>query len=226
MAKNINLVMEFAKMAQVSNVIFTSKGEPTLNMEGIEYFAKYFVGKFPLELQTNGILLNNVYDKLYEFNVIAISIDNLKDIEKINFKQLKKLNKIIRLAICINDSMTTDVERIINFILKVGMVDQISFRYLTTPIGSEESKEAIWIKENTKYSKIFFDRLGTYLHKEGFFLRNLPYGAKLFDVNGLGITWFDYCIQEHSNEDDIRSLIFQEDGHLYTHWGKKGSIIF
>ena len=57
-------------------------------------------------------------------------------------------------------------------------------------------------------------------------IRKLPFGATVFDINGVSFTYFDYCVQESSNDETIRSLIYQEDGHLYTSWNSKASIIF
>ena len=57
-------------------------------------------------------------------------------------------------------------------------------------------------------------------------IRKLPYGATIYDIGGIAVTWFDYCIQDAHGVDDIRSLIFQEDGHLYTAWDSPASILF
>jgi len=58
------------------------------------------------------------------------------------------------------------------------------------------------------------------------FVRSIPFGAKIYDINGISLTYFEYCIQESSSDSNIRSLIYREDGHLYTSWDKLGSIIF
>ncbi len=68
--------------------------------------------------------------------------------------------------------------------------------------------------------------LETVIEKRGRVLRKLPYGATLYDLDGIAVTHFDYCVQDDSGEDDVRSLIFLEDGHLYTAWNSPASRIF
>ena len=40
------------------------------------------------------------------------------------------------------------------------------------------------------------------------------------------VTIIDYCIQEYNNTEDIRSLIYHQDGYMYTSWDKPASILF
>lgn len=49
---------------------------------------------------------------------------------------------------------------------------------------------------------------------------------RLYDVNEIGVSYRDECVQETAGDDDVRSFIYGPDGHMYTHWGKTGSIIF
>ena len=38
-------------------------------------------------------------------------------------------------------------------------------------------------------------------------------------VDGVSVSWFDNCIQETNvDSDEIRSLVYWEDGHLSTSW--------
>jgi hypothetical protein len=46
------------------------------------------------------------------------------------------------------------------------------------------------------------------------------------DVGGIAVTFFEYCVQDSNGEDDIRSLIYNQDGHLYTTWNSPASMIF
>jgi len=132
-------------------------------------------------------------------------------------------------------------------------VDQFSFRRLSIPERPEriayladfiEGKTNIrgkavgWIQKhapyigehrcNVLYDDLIeqFDKIQYNTYKYGL-IRNLNYGAKLYDVNGVSFTYFDYCIQDYSNNsEDIRSLIYQEDGHMYTTWNSLASRIF
>ena len=57
-------------------------------------------------------------------------------------------------------------------------------------------------------------------------IRVLPHKAQVWDINGVSVCFSDYCIQEANSSDDIRSLIFLEDGHIYTAWDKLSSKLF
>jgi hypothetical protein len=65
---------------------------------------------------------------------------------------------------------------------------------------------------------IFLRQYYAYLQSNGMKIMRLPYGATLYMVEGVSCTHFDYCIQDSNNDNDIRSLIFHEDGHLSTSW--------
>jgi len=62
-------------------------------------------------------------------------------------------------------------------------------------------------------------------NQHGFLIRELP-NLRIYDYKGLSVSSSDYCMQDESGADDIRSLIFMEDGHLYTNWNSKASILF
>jgi hypothetical protein len=57
-------------------------------------------------------------------------------------------------------------------------------------------------------------------------IRVLPFGMPIYSYKDLSVAFSDYCIQDTHNPDDIRSLIYHQDGHLYTSWADKGSILF
>ncbi len=57
-------------------------------------------------------------------------------------------------------------------------------------------------------------------------LRRLPYGAAVYDLDGVAVSHFDYCVQDDHGPDDIRSQIFAEDGHLYMAWNSPASVLF
>ena len=57
-------------------------------------------------------------------------------------------------------------------------------------------------------------------------IRVLPFGAEVYDIGGIAVTWLDECVQERNNTNDIRSLIYQEDGHMYSSWDSLASILF
>ncbi|GAI14101.1 unnamed protein product, partial [marine sediment metagenome] len=112
-------------------------------------------------------------------------------------------------------------------------IEQLTFRVIAIPNYVEfnsaiSQKTKKWIQDNIKADDVimFLDSMESYLKGIGKIIRVLPYGAILYDYRSLSVTKFDYCVQDGAKEYKIRSLIFQEDGHLYTHWNSLASRIF
>jgi len=231
--KNLIKVRKFADIAQVSSVLVTGKGEPMDNLHDLLDVCEVFKD-FPLEIQTNGTLLtedNINYIKKFGINVVAISIWNPKELY--SFSEIaKELNKfaIVRITIILNNAWKgTSFREVLNF-CKTHKISQLTFRIPTVPKTIKDNAESIktknWIVKNSNdYDHILKD-LKSYLNGDNF-VRKLPFDStSIYDIEGISVATFDYCIQENSNSDDIRSLIYQSDGHLYTTWDKSGSILF
>ena len=62
--------------------------------------------------------------------------------------------------------------------------------------------------------------------QEGRLIRSLKNGIQIWDIDDVAVATSDYCIQERDEGDNLRSLVYQEDGHLYTGWGSRASILF
>ncbi len=239
--KNMYKVKEFVKNIGCTSILLTGKGEPLMNLDCVNYCLSYF-NDFPVELQTNGKILY----KSFEFgvsdfirglsnnglNVIAFSIDDEKDIFKYSdmFKYIKDLGIVVRVTVIVHKGLKLySVDEWVR-ICKENNIDQLSFRNLTVPFNnceSEQVKDTIkWIYDNTYAT--YYEALKEQLIKiyKNNIIRKLSFGATIYDCHGISVTLFDYCIQENNNDDDIRSLIYMEDGHLYTSWNSKASIIF
>ena len=52
------------------------------------------------------------------------------------------------------------------------------------------------------------------------------HGMSIYDCKGISVLFSDYCIQEQANDNDVRSIVFHEDGHLYTLWNSAASMRF
>ena len=229
--RNFKKILNIAKMSEVSSVSITGKGEPMLNIPMVIEVAEVF-SEFPVEIQTNGILLAkdpNLLNELWKagLDIIAISIDNIKQFEELKnvTKHAHDLGMTVRYTVNVTDQLPKYSFKKYVDIMKKYNIDQFSFRQITTANFTEESEVHTWIKEhaeNDRYSDLIFQfKNFNYRH-----LRDLPYGAKLYDVEGMSFTYFDYCVQDNSNEDNIRSLIFMEDGHVYTSWNSSASKLF
>lgn len=230
--KNLNKVLEFSKSAGITSVIFTGKGEPFLNPGenmSLQLCADKFKD-FPIEVQTNGLVISKhpeILPKLYpSINTVAISIDNPKILFSdwlVNYSKIAKANGInTRYTINLSDAFYgLSFRMILGNIKEQGIADQFSFRNITAPSSVKAGGESFkkWIEDNNcliTYTNMIADFKNCDMNKKK--VRSLPYGAILYDIEGIGFTYFDFCIQEESGEDDIRSLIYQEDGHLYTSW--------
>ena len=230
--RNIKKAVYMASAAGVSSVMITSKGEPLLNMDHVMYVLSHF-RDFPTEIQTNGTKLDeNTISRFADMklNTVAISTDNPIDHDLSTVLDMLTQAKInSRLTIVVTDGFKVELAPLISYCHAYG-VRQLTLRMATAPmrvISNERSYNTLdWIKNNTKDEhKAFFDTLRSY-QNEKTVIRKLPWGAMVHDVEGIAVTTIDYCIQEYNNYDDIRSLIYHQDGHLYTSWDKPSSLIF
>lgn len=241
--RNLKKVKEFARIANVSSVLITGKGEPTLNKKFLEIVARE-MNNFPLELQTNGLVFNkpNWNHFLYDigFNNISISLDFIKEYPEDTLKRIKiffddnsrMADMTIRLAINITDHVPEEYLDI-NFYVDLCSqynVSQIIFRNIVNPgYINHKNKYSDWINDNTKMKK-YFEILNSFLKivnkGDAYIIRNTKFGMSVYDYKGLSIALSNYCIQETNNTNDIRSLIYQVDGHLYMSWNSKASRIF
>jgi hypothetical protein len=90
-----------------------------------------------------------------------------------------------------------------------------------------DSATAKWINENVdpeQYVRLF-DEMKAACTLHGRFLRQLHFGPSVYAYRGVSVSYSDYCIQDSNVGEDIRSLIFLEDGHLYTSWNSTASAI-
>jgi hypothetical protein len=238
--RNIEKAKTLAKHANITSVLITGKGEPMLEFDLVMKVIDEF-RDFPLELQTNGKLLNeNPEIKLSTLavrglNVLAISIDNPN--EMIEYaplvKKAQELGMLVRFTVNLTDRFKGFAfYNIFEIARRRVEVDQFSIREVTIPtdaIDTEESKNAQeWINKHVPNDFVKRIQFGmkAELEEWGRYLMPLPYGAKLYDLDGVSVTWFDYCVQDSNEGDDIRSLIYQEDGHMYFTWNSKASRLF
>jgi len=235
MMLNSRKVKTVADSAGITNVLLTGKGEPTKNMEDLEKLALRFK-EYPLELQTNGLsLLTNprMLTKLdlIGINVIAISLDHqnqLKQFEPI-IKQIIAEGIVVRLTFNISDMLgDLDFGDLFHY-CRNNEVHQLLLRKLSIPKFDVKDKGPVqWITEhasNGNYEKMVKWMEGS-ITEIGRHIRTLNTGEKVYDLRGVSVVSIDYCIQEESNGTNLRSLIFNEDGHLYTSWNSKASILF
>jgi sulfatase maturation enzyme AslB (radical SAM superfamily) len=234
--RNVMKVQYLAKAAQVTSVLFTGKGEPTLNEEALYWLMGWFE-EMPMELQTNGVKLSKDFamlDHLAELHLdtLAVSVDDLATF--VNYYELfarsKELDLVTRVTLNITNKLPKDInfEWLVN-LCKETYIDQLMLRNVVVPNNAVHSPETRkWINENvdTRMYPRLQDELKRACERDGMMLRILNFGSVVYDYKGVAVTYSDYCVQDNNNGKDIRSLIFMEDGHCYTSWNSKASILF
>lgn len=246
---NFEKACRLAQVNNVSTVLFTGKGEPTLYPEQITKYLEYMKRfEFPLiEIQTNAIVFQdfNKYKKHLQkwhklgINTIAISIADYRkeknkiiftptseyiDLDKVIFN-LHKIGFSVRLScVLIKDFIdsTNEVKNLAEF-CKKNNVEQLTIRSIRAPQHSEDKSVLDWTKKH-EMPKTNLNKIYQYIEKNSKKLMTFSYGAIVYDFNGQNVCISD-CLTIKSETDKIRQLIFFPDGHLRYDWQYKGAIL-
>lgn len=233
---NLAKVLRVAEMAEVTSILFTGKGEPTLNMQFLGSIMQQCSTWWPLELQTNGIHLSkNLIDvdflRSRGLNVLALSMDHsdqFRDYIPL-IRHANDIELVVRITVNITNRLDKKYTftRLINYCSE-HRVRQLTLRKIVSPEIPFNLETAKWIEKNAPiqlYDAIVAEA-SQLIKTEGRLIRQLNNGVNIYDINDVSFSHSDYCIQEHSLGNNVRSLVFQEDGHLYTSWSSKASILF
>ncbi len=245
--RNFDKACRLAQISDVSTVLLTGKGEPTLFPEQLTKFLKHMRKyDFPLiELQTNALSFgknNEKYlKKWYELglNTIAIFIVHYKkeknkqiftpNSDYINLESvIKKLHTLgfsIRLSCVIMKDFVDNIEEVKKLaeFCKKNKVEQLTIRAVKCPEKSEDPAVFKWTKNHVLDEKQLND-IYTFIDKNAKKLMTFSYGAIVYDLNGQNICTSD-CLTIKPSTDHLRQLIFFPDGHLRYDWQFKGAIL-
>jgi len=235
--RNLVKAKNFAMSADIGSVLISSKGEPMNNQRTTRDIIKLFSPFTAVELQTNGSALVrnlNLLNILYAdgLDTLALSIDKLEDFDFLHIVlvEAQRLGLIVRITVVLSDRFSEVSFNDIMMKCHLYGVKQLTFRKLTKPsvisANLKSAETAEWVVKHGKGYDHIIDRINDYAQVPSRLIRKLPFGMSVYDINGIGVTAIDYCIQESNNNDDIRSLIYHQDGHMYTSWDKPGSILF
>ena len=100
-------------------------------------------------------------------------------------------------------------------------IDQLTFRKI---YAEGDSKQAQWIR-NHEFAQENFAAIQRYVIDNGTPILRLPYGFTQYDVHGVSTVIDDNCMAK-DNISDIKYLILRPNGHLYTRWDMRGSLVF
>lgn len=249
--RNFRIGAALAKQSDVSTVMLTGKGEPTLYPGQItKYIKEVHELGFPLiELQTNGLLLDQKPCKYHTLlqewydsglTTVALSISHYEpemnrriylpgqqsyiDLPRL-IKNLHGFGLAVRLSAVLMDGYIDSadkLERLIQF-GKDNQVEQITARPIARPEKSENCEVYEWVEEHhLKDSQ--FDEIQSYLDTKGKKLLRFTYGGHIYDVNGQNICLTN-CLTMDEDPETIRQLVFFPDGHLRYDWQYTGAII-
>jgi len=246
---NFEKACRLAQVNNVSTVLLTGKGEPTLYPQQITEFLKHMKEfQFPLiELQTNGLILKDFkkYEKTLKqwhslgLNTIAFSIvhykkEKNKEIytpksEYINLEEtIEKLHKIgfsIRLSCIMVKGYIDGIEELkkLSEFSRKNKVEQLTIRSVKCANNSEDKEVYDWTKSHLVPDEDMI-KVSEFLEKNAHKLMTLEHGGCVYDYQGQNICLTD-CLTIKPNTEDLRQLIFFPDGHLRYDWQYKGAVL-
>ena len=250
--KNFDKACRFSQIHDITNVIITGKGEPTLYPDLITKYLEHLSPfNFPIvELQTNGLVFvknPNKYipllKKWYSLGLTIISISVVHYDPEINrqnyaplspsYPDLKNLIANLHLLGYTVRLSTTLLKNYLDSSTKInGMitvsknwkVDQLTLRQVAMPQNTANEIVSSWTKAHL-LSTESTSEITKYLDTHGHRLITYDYGGALFDVDGQNVC-FTNALTLRPQTEDIRQAIFYPDGHLRFDWQYNGAIIF
>ena len=248
--RNFKKACRLAQVNQVSTVLFTGKGEPTLFPEQLTKFLEHMKkSEFPLiELQTNALVFGKQFKK-YEkhlkkwhelgLNTMCISIAHYKkeknkeiytknseyiDLEDV-IKKLHDIGYSVRLSCMMMKDYIDAIEEVKELakFSKKNKVEQLTIRSIRAPTSSKNPEIYNWTKKHV-LPKSQIIKTNNFLIKNAKKLMTFSHGAVVYDLNGQNICSSD-CLTIKPETDELRQLIFFPDGHLRYDWQFEGAIL-
>ena len=250
-ADDLRKRLEYARENGCNTCMLTGNNEPQQNKEFLRVFSE--VNKtlrrpfHNIEMQTSGAFIDAPFLDFFRNSVgvttIALSVACLDDDEKNRemiqtkdadlslsdiCREIKKRNINLRLCLNMNDEVLLHhaytPESIIELCGALG-ADQITFRALWSP--DDTTEQGKWIKEHvTEITTGFIDELKADVKKDGKYLDTLEYGADRYDYYGFSVVIDEDSMSQEKNKTAVKYLILRPNGHLYSKWDSKASLIF
>lgn len=251
--RNFRKACRLAQIHNVSTVLLTGKGEPTLYPEQLSRFLDELeIFQFPIiELQTNGLVFGESWGKyephlrkwhslgLTTIAISAVHYDPKKnkeiytpnreypDLAKI-IERLHEIGYSIRLTVTMIKGWIDSPEKVARLCeqAKKWGVEQLTIRPVRAVCEEDmaENQDVYnWTKKHSLGPKIV-PAIKKYLDDNGHQLMALAHGAIVYDLDGQNICLADSMTIKPTTE-DLRSLIFFPDGHLRYDWQYKGAVL-
>jgi len=232
--QNLNKIVFLSKKSEdITSILITSRGEPLLNKDILFVVLEKFKNCIT-KIQTNGKILyddflsnKSIIEKLYKLrlNIISFSIDTILDIEKYSemFKYLSD-KFVLRISLIITKKLNDNLKlKDWLKICKGNYIKQLSFRNINILENIENNETVNWIIENQ--NKEYYSLLKEEVKDNYKIIREVDL-IKIYDCDNISIALFDKTVINNNSYNDIHDLIYLEDGHLYTSWLSKSSILF
>jgi len=238
--------LEYARDNGVPCAILTGTGEPITNMKFINFFAgvnRSLDRPFRhIELQTSGVTLSTgKLEELRDLGIqtISLSLSSLISDENALYNrtpvkwqfeiaelchQIKSCGFNLRLSLNMTDAFCGfPPKSIFNIAKSKFKADQVTFRILYQSPGRDLPQDK-WIDEHRAPDKVT-TAIDNYILAMGTPLHRLSFGAMKYDVDGISTVVDSDCMNTEA-KDTLKYLILREDCRLYTHWDKKGSLVY
>jgi len=243
--------LEYARDNGCNTCMLTGNNEPQQNKEYLRVFSEInnsISAPFRnIEMQTSGAFIDEEMLDFLKYSVglttIAISVACLDDDELnrdtiqtkdsgLNLKWLCKAAKDrnINLRICLNmnDNILEHHDFTPESVIKLCgelEADQITFRALWSPDNTTDQGK--WIEDHvTSKTYGFIDSLKADIKAKGKYLETLEYGADRYDYYDFSVVIDEDSMSQEDKKEAVKYLILRPNGHLYSKWDSKASLIF
>lgn len=237
--------MAFIRDEGCNTLILTGTAEPQQNLSFIYSLLNANFQRLPkpfynIAIQTTGTNLTTEEIKelsKYGVTTLAISLSSFDDtrnwdiinapnsVRTLETQEMiwaaKECGMTVRLCINLTDEFNDKMPKQILDKCKELEADQVTFRKIYT---DGENKEAIWVK-NHEFPEEKFNEIKEYIKENGNPIVMLPYGHIQYGVDDMSVVIDDNCMSKN-NILDMKYAILRPDGHLYSRWDDKGSLIF
>lgn len=241
--RNFDKLCKLIDKTDITTVLLTGKGEPTLYPDLISNYLEKLNNRVPfIELQTNGIRLFDLHNLLPYWNFMGLNticlsvVSHRREYNALIYggkhysledmiRHLHGIGFMVRLSVMLVKDIIDSMDRFIKLMefCKTHEVDQITVRPINIPdIRTEENGSIYdWTMAN-KPSEAFIGELSGELNNNGHRLLDFDYGAVVYDYNGQNVC-LSNCLTENSDSDHIRQVIFYPDGKLMYSWQYGGA---
>ena len=240
--RNFQKAKDLALKNNVTTVLITGKGEPTLYPKQISECA-FALREFPfIELQTNGIVLENwryednpkILESWYMNGMTTISLSIVHYLKDRNAEilggQHYNMNRLVTylqsfgFLVRINCTMingyigsVATVKDMIRW-CQEAKVDQLTLRPMTVPPISQNEEVSMWANShNRRLNWETQKKIHEYISVNGNKLMTLPHGAEVFAFGDMTVCLSD-CLTLAPDKDEIRQLIVYPNGRVAYDW--------